>query len=290
MRVTTSVVGGAVAAVLLAGTIGIVRSTDSSAAACHDAAPTAGSGHPHHGRHHPGMRPRFVVGESCNRLELVHPSASTYVPDIAGASARDRSMARELLHGVNAFCRSTSAEALARTWWPGSTNPDNPTHLFNPEPRSRGLHPANPRAALVYDGELRGVMFTGMPLPPLGSIPRAHIHHGDEAVEMLHVYCYENLKDAFTPNRQIGVMADVKALRLSIRPAVMNLDPTGLRAVRATARAYAGPELAPVTPVGSVGAPGPDPVLQAMRTEIRRSLMLLTEDELRSLKVSMRSA
>jgi hypothetical protein len=235
------------------------------------------------------MSPRIILGESCNRLELVHPSASTYVPDIAGASARDRAMASELLDGVNAFCRSNSAEALARTWWPGSTNPGDPTHLFNPGPRSRGLNPANPRAALVYDGELRGVMFTGIPLPPLGSIPRAHIHHGDQSVEMLHVYCNETLKDAFTPNRQIGVMADVKALRLSIRPAVMNLDPAGLRAVRATARTYAGPELAPVSPVGSSVTPGPDPVLQAMRTEIRRSLMLLTEAQLRSLKASMRS-
>jgi hypothetical protein len=133
-------------------------------------------------------------------------------------------------------------------------------------------------------------MFTGTPLPALGSIPRAHIHDGDESVEMLHVYCNESLKDAFTPNRQIGVMADVKALRLRIRPAVMSLDPAGLTAARATARRYAGPELAPVRPVGTSVAPGPDPVLQAMRTEIRRSLMLLTEAELRALEASMRSS
>ena len=289
MRLRTGIVVGAAAAVVLAGTIGIVRSVDSSAAVCQDTSTTA-SGHTHHGRHHQGMRPHFMVGESCNHLELNSPSASTYVPDIAGASARDRAMARDLLDGVDAFCRSNSADVLARTWWPGSTNPDSPTHLFNPEPRARGLDPANPRAALVYDGRLRGVMFSGMPLLPLGSIPRAHIHHGDESVEMLHVYCGESLRDAFTPNRQIGVMAEVKQLRLSIRPAVMNLDPAELRDVRGTVRAYAGPELAPVPPVGSAVTPGPDPVLQAMRIEVRRSLMVLTEAELRSLKVSMRLA
>jgi hypothetical protein len=85
-------------------------------------------------------------------------------------------------------------------------------------------------------------------------------------------------------------MADVKDLRLSIRPALMNLDREGLRAVLAKARTYAGPDLAPVAAVGSSVTPGPDPHLQAMRTEIRRSLMLLSEAELRSLKVSMRSA
>lgn len=290
MGLTRSLVGGAAAAALLAGALGIVRSVDSSATVCRDATPTSGSGHTHHGQHHPGLRPRLIVGDSCNRLELVHPSDSTYVPDVAGASARDRSRARELLEGVNAFCRDSSAEVLARTWWPGSMNPANPTHLFNPDPRSRGLNPAKPRAALVYDGKLSGVMFTGVPLPPLGSIPRAHIHDGDESVEMLHVYCNETLKDAFTPNRQIGVMADVKALRLRIRPAVMELDPVELRVVRATARDYAGAELAPVAPVGSSVTPGPDPVLQAIRTEIRRSLMLLTEAELRGLAGSMRSS
>jgi len=72
-------------------------------------------------------------------------------------------------------------------------------------------------------------MFAGKPLPYLGSIPRAHIHHMKKPVELLHVYCTKSLKDAFTPNRLLGINADLVRLRWNIRPAVMDLTERQLR-------------------------------------------------------------
>jgi hypothetical protein len=188
---------------------------------------------------------------------------------------------------VNEFCDRHPVETLTDTWLPGPSAPPGATHRFNPDRDSRGLDPANPRAALVYAGKLGGVMFVGRPLPSLGSIPRPH-HHDDKPSEMLHVYCTNNLRDAFTPSRRLGVKADLPPLRLWIRPAVMDLDEAQLREVLDRVRGYAGDDLAAVTPVEQVDG-GPDPVLQALRTEIRRSLMLLDEPQLRSIRSLMRA-
>jgi hypothetical protein len=65
---------------------------------------------------------------------------------------------------------------------------------------------------------------------------------------MLHVYCTSNLEEAFTPSRALGVNADTIRLRLSIRPALMELDGRQLRALLTKVRSYAGEELAPVAP------------------------------------------
>jgi len=237
---------------------------------------------------HGGMDGHLMTGPTGNKVEMVDPAHSSYVPKLARASAADRAKAQRLLNGVNRFCRTHSAAGLTANWRPGR-NLSSPTHYFNPRP-SRGLRPASPRAALIYHGELGGVMFTGVPLPSLGSIPRAHSHDMSRPIEMLHVYCTRNLKDAFTPNRMLGVKADIRALRLRIRPAVMDLSEAQLRAVRATARDLAGNRLRPVTPTGTAAGSGPDPVLQAMRTEIRRSLMILSEPQLRRVWSMVRSA
>lgn len=242
------------------------------------------------------MDVRIMTGPTGNKVEMVDPAQSTYVPRIARASDADRAQARDLLRGANRFCRTHSVDSLQSRWRPGRSKPAHPTHLFNPKKRkARGLHPRNPRAALVYDGKLGGVMFTGTPLPSLGSIPRAHSHHdmsmGSTSmnVEMVHVYCTKSLKEAFTPNRVLGVKSDLRALRDRMRPAVMDLHKAQLRAVRHKVRHYAGNKLDPVRPVGSSSGPGPDPVMQAMRTEIRHSLMILSEHQLRSVWRLMRS-
>ncbi len=230
-----------------------------------------------------------MTGPTGNKVEMVEPSNSTYVPRIARASAADRAEAQNLLNGVNDFCRTHSAKGLRGRWRAGMSNPSRPTHLFNPSSRSRGLHTAEPRAALVDNGKLVGVMFTGVPLPSLGSIPRAHSHNMSMPVEMVHVYCTHNLRDAFTPNRMLGVKADLEALRLKIRPAVMNLNGHQLHVVLHKVRDYAGSKLDPVSPSGTSANGGPDPALQAMRTEIRNSLMILSEAQLRSVDALMRS-
>lgn len=244
--------------------------------------PNASAGHGDMGGH-------VMTGPTGNKVEMVDPPHSMYVPHIAAASEADRAKAQKLLDGVNKFCRTHSAAALKAKWRPGLSNPRHPTHFFNPDPKSTGLRAANPRAALVYNGKLDGVMFVGVPLPSFGSIPRAHSHDMSMPVEMLHVYCTRNLKEAFTPNRMLGVMADLVMLRLMIRPAVMDLNEAQLRAVRAKVRGYASSKLQAMAPVASATKGGPDPVLQAIRTEIRRSLMVLTEAQLRSVWSLMQS-
>jgi hypothetical protein len=234
-------------------------------------------------------------GLTGNCVEMIDPADSTYVPNIRAASDRAITKAQRLLNGANRFCNNHTVAGLkAKSWRPGHSHPSNPTHFFNPDHNSAGvLHPANPRAALVYDGKLGGVMFTGVPLPHLGSIPRAHTHASmemgsEKGVEMVHVYCTSSLKKAFTPNRLLGVKAMMITLRLQIRPAVMDLNKWQLRAVRHKVRGYCGDRLQHVAPVAGDGT-GPDPVLQAMRTEIRNSLMLLTETQLRRVRHLMRS-
>jgi hypothetical protein len=233
--------------------------------------------------------PMIMIGKTGNKVEMIDPSMSTYVPNMGAASARDIAKAQNLLDGVNKFCRTHTVAGLKATWRPGRDRFTQQTHLFNPNPNSKGLNPANPRAALVYDGRIGGVMFNGSPLPYLGSIPRAH-GHADMSmpVEMVHVYCTGNLKQAFTPNRQLGVMLPVFALRDKIRPAVMNLSPAHLRAVVAKVRTYTGAK-ASSAKVLAQALGGPDPVLAAMRDEIRRSLMVLTRYQLRSVWNLMQS-
>jgi hypothetical protein len=231
----------------------------------------------------------IMVGPTGNTVEMVDPDQSTYVPDIVGASAGDVDKAQTLLNGVNHFCATHTVAGLKDSAWrPGKTLATAQTHLFNPNTDSKGLDPTNPRAALVYDGVVAGVMFNGTPLPSLGTIPRAH-GHADMAmaVEMVHVYCTPNLKYAYTPNRQLGVMLPVFHLRLEIRPAIMNLTPVHLQAVRDKVRGYIGMAAAAKATVATKS--GPDPVLSAMRDEIRRSLMLLNLSQLRSVWHLMQS-
>lgn len=292
VRLRQGVVFMTAGAVLVGGWAGLARRLDSVAPLCPTASPGAEADEVdgHGGVRHDGMDEPVTTGRTCNQVESVSPVESTYVPDIAAASAADRAKAQRLLDGVNMFCDTHSAAVLESSWRSGAAHPSDPTHLFNPDPTSRGLDPANPRAALVYDGELGGVMFTGAPLPSLGSIPRAHFHDMSRAepVEMLHVYCTTNLEEAFTPSRRLGVKADSRALRLRIGPSLVGPTEAQLRAVRAKVRGYAGGQLL-VVPVEASASGGPDPVMQGLRTEIRRSLTLLSEPQLRSVWTLMRS-
>lgn len=293
-----AVVGCGAAAALLVGSLGLSSLFGSEPRVCPDAAPRHASGGTHHGTdhstHHGGSGhaeavAQVTTGPTCNQVEMAGPAESTYVPDIAAASVVDRRKAQRLLDGVNEFCDRHSGETLAETWRPGPSSPPGASHHGNPDSDSRGLDPANPRTALIYDGELDGVMFVGRPLPSLGSIPRAHSPDPSTPTEMVHVYCTTNLREAFTPNRQLGIKADLQPLRQSIRPAVMSLDESQLRTVLARVRGDAGDDVVNVTPVENSADGGPDPVLQAMRTEIRRSLLFLDERQLRRLQSLIRS-
>lgn len=235
-----------------------------------------------------GMDGHVMIGPTGNTVEMFDPSNSTYIPNIASASARDRAKAQNLLNGVNTFCNTRSLATIRANWRPGTSTPNNTTHYFNPSKSASGLNPSNPRAALVYDGKLSGVMFGGVPLPSLGSIPRAHGHDMVNPVEMVHVYCGNSLKAAFTPNRMLGVKAALISLRLKIRPAVMDLNKAQLQAVLVKVRAPRTSS-AGVTANLSTARSGPDPVLEAMRMEIRASLMVLGEARLRSIWLLMKS-
>ena len=280
-------------AVLVAGALALLSQPSSRATACPEPPARITGTQDGHARHHrqghelpSGPNAGVTVGPTCNLVERSIPAGSRYVPDVASASAADRGKAQSLLNGVNDFCRSSSATEIMSTWRPGLGDP-TPTHFFNPDPSRRGLDPASPKAALIYDGELDGVMLTGKPLPSLGSIPRPHTHDPSEPFEMLHVYCTSNLEEAFTPSCALGVNADTIRFRLSIRPALMELDERQLRALLTKVRSYTGEELAPVAPADDDEG-GADPLLQAMRIEIRAALMLLTESQLRTVTTSLR--
>lgn len=62
-----------------------------------------------------------------------------------------------------------------------------------------------------------------------------------------------------------------------------------LQVQRPPVRDYAGDRLDPVAPSGTGDDGGPDPVLEAMRTDFRHGLMLLTERQLRSVWRLMQS-
>jgi hypothetical protein len=296
-RVTVRAVG---AGVLVAGVVGAMPSTAPAGISRAQAATTS-STYAHHAHHHVAAVTQVVeTSETGNKIELVDPAQSSYIPNLQAAPARQRDRARGLLRGVNRFCRTHTVAELKAGWRPGTARDSDPTHYFNPERGASGVNPANPRAALVYDGEVGGVMFTGQPLPRLGVIPRAHRHGQgssmgtDSHVEMVHVYCSEDLtrksvREAYTPNRLLGVLADTIRLRLRIRPAIMDLSPRQLREVRDRVRRYVGEQATQSTGIRMTSATGPDPRLQAMRTEIREGLMQLDEAQLRSIWRLMRS-
>jgi hypothetical protein len=289
-RVTVRAVG---AGVLVAAVVAALPAASSLSLT------SAGSSTSAYGHHHAAHLARTVeTSATGNRVELVDPGQSTYVPRVASAPARQRIRARRLLRGVNRFCSTHTLSELKAGWRPGNARENEQTHYFNPETAASGLNPASPRAALVYDGEVGGVMFTGQPLPRLGVIPRAHRHTagstmgGGSSVEMVHVYCTDDLtvksvREAFTPNRLLGVLADTLNLRLKIRPAVMDLSPRQLREVRDRVRSFIGAPSQRI--VARTAASGPDPVLRAMRTEIREGLMKLDEAQLRSIWRLMKS-
>jgi hypothetical protein len=265
----------ATAGVALLGSFGLGAGVSPSASAAIQA-------HDMGGRH-------VMIGPTGNHVEIGDPANSMYMPNIGAASAKDQARAQRLSDGVNNFCRTHTAKAIKAKWRPGLSRSSQQTHYFNPNSKSWGLNTNQPRAALIYKGKLGGVMFSGMPLPHLGSIPRAHTHMMSSHMEMLHVFCTPNLREAFTPNRVLGVEAATIALRLDIRPAITDLNRHQLRTVRAKVRGYAGSKLQPVAPSGSSSLPGPDPVLRAMRTEIRASLMIINEAQLRSVWRLVRS-
>ena len=273
MRHTKSLtVGTAVAA--LVGCVGLSTTLVSYASASPSAA--------HHAK-----RPMIMVGSTGNKIEMVDPDQSTYVPNIGAASAKDLAYAQKVLDGVNQFCATHTVAMLKPTWRPGHTRSTSQTHLFNPV-HEDGVNPESPTAALIYDGKVAGEMFNGTPLPYLGTIPRAHGHADmSMSMEMLHVYCTPNLKYAYTPNRQLGVMLPMFHLRDKIRPAVMNLNKAQLRAVVNKIHGYTGKRARRQSHGAAKG--GPDPVLQAMRNHIRSSLMVLTQHQLRSVWHLMQS-
>lgn len=232
-----------------------------------------------------GLQSKVFRDKNGNYVETVMPYQSSYIPKIAAASQWSRNRAQNLLTGVNHFCATHTAAQIKAHWRPGRAKSSGQTHWFNPNGEP-GLHPAHPRAALIYNGRLGGEAFTGKPLPRMGSIPRAHVHDmtmskGMQRSEMVHVYCTKNLRNAFTPNRQLGVKAATISLREKIRPAVMELNRRQLRHVRHMVRQFCGAKLKPVAPVFPRRPGGPKPVLQAMRTEIRHSLMIMTRHQLR---------
>jgi hypothetical protein len=53
---------------------------------------------------HHSKRPMVMTGPTGNKVEMVDPDHSTYVPKIRSASDKDRAYAKKVLGGVNKFC------------------------------------------------------------------------------------------------------------------------------------------------------------------------------------------
>jgi hypothetical protein len=234
---------------------------------------------------------RTFVDANGNRVEVVDPGQSTYIPNVKHTSKHSVAKAQRLLDGTLKFCRTHSVKKIMAHWRVGGmgmggmggmkANTMPPTHYFNPNPM-QGLHPMHPTAALVYDGKLGGVMLNGQPLDYLGTIPRAHAHKHmvSTHLEMVHIYCTKNLTFAFTPNRTLGVMSPTINLRLKIRPAIMDLTRRQLKVIDAMVTMYVKRDGGMKTAPDAI-AKGPKPALQAMRIHIRESLMVLTQHQLR---------
>lgn len=60
---------------------------------------------------HAGMDEHVMIGPTGNKVEMVDPAQSTYVPEVAMASDRSRTKARRLLDGANTFCHTHGGRA-----------------------------------------------------------------------------------------------------------------------------------------------------------------------------------
>ena len=92
------------------------------------------------------------------------------------------------------------------------------------------------------------------------------------------------LREAFTPNRVLGVKADVIALRQMLRPEVQTLEEKRLHTVLAFVRQHAAGLNRPTAKL----IDGPSPERRAKRIEIRTSLMALEEPDLRAVRALIR--
>lgn len=134
-----------------------------------------------------------------NTISHCAAEADPYVPQLARASAADREKAQQLFDVVMQFCAShPDVESLHSAGY-------RPVHAgathWQKIGARPGFRPNDPRVAVVDDqGKIVGVMYGGGSegFPPLGSIPRPHVHMVG-GNEMLHVWCTpDSLTDAFT--------------------------------------------------------------------------------------------
>ena len=102
MRPSRSLTVGTTIAALV-GCIGL------SATVVSYAAGTASSSQ--HSKH-----PMVMIGSTGNKVEMVDPDHSTYVPKIRAASDKDRAYAKKLLGGVNRFCSNHTVAQLKPTY------------------------------------------------------------------------------------------------------------------------------------------------------------------------------
>ncbi len=128
-----------------------------------------------------------------NQVSSCAAGEERYVPNVSSAGPDDMAKAKQLHSAALGFCRShSSLSSLSRDGY----RPTRPgmTHWFNPS-LGRDFNADKPRFAIVKGGKLVGVLYLTPQLPSLGSIPRAHSHHA--AREMLHVWCSEDMEQAF---------------------------------------------------------------------------------------------
>jgi hypothetical protein len=136
--------------------------------------------------------PTHVDSRNGNLVSHCGANADSYVPDLANASTEDLRLAVAYQEATLDFCRSDHSGYSRDTQGQHIRNPSiAEPDVLTPEAA------ATPRAAVVNSqGEVVGAFYNSIPMPNLGSVPRAHQHHGRPKV-MLHIWCSTELTEAF---------------------------------------------------------------------------------------------
>ncbi len=145
-----------------------------------------------------------------NRISGCSANSDPYRPDVEAASPEDRELATALYDRAIAFCEAATISGNRLTSGSNAYTPTEFNRHWGHRP-SLGHVPfdadlewvSKPKMVVIEKGQLMGVMYVAgkrQTFPSLGSIPRPHIHHGQQN-EMLHIWtgpdCSSSMEEAF---------------------------------------------------------------------------------------------
>src|SRR4051812_12083801 len=87
----------------------------------------------------------IFTDENGNTVEMIDPGQSSYIPDVAAASDGDVAKARQILAGVQEFCRTHSVKHIKAHWSPGGMGGGMHMKAMQPMTGMSGMHMAGMR-------------------------------------------------------------------------------------------------------------------------------------------------